>query len=46
MALIIGLFVYGGIQWDAYYGREPGLITALCSVAGVFVALYNLYRRI
>lgn len=46
MAVIIGLFVYAGFRIDEHYGNDPMLVTAVFSILGVAVALYNLYRRI
>ena len=46
MAVIIGVFVYAGIQLDEHYHTATPWFTVGLSLAGVAVALYTVLKQI
>ena len=45
MAVTIGLFVYLGVQADRFFESDSQIYTALLSLAGVIIAIFNLIRK-
>jgi len=46
MGLIIGLGAYLGVQLDEKLENDKKIMTALCSLFGVFSALYLIIRNV
>lgn len=46
MLVTIGLFTYAGYQIDAYRGSKKPIFTALLSLAGVIISLYQVVRQL
>ncbi len=46
MAVIIGVFVYGGSLLDKHYGTRTPWFTAGLGLAGVTIALYTVLKQI
>lgn len=46
MAIIIGGMAYLGIWLDGKYPNRYSLFTIICSLFGVFAALYNVFRQV
>jgi len=45
MAITIGLFVYLGVQADLFFETGSQICTALFSLFGVLLAIFNLIRK-
>ena len=46
MAVIIGGMAYLGIWLDGKYPNRYSAYTIICSLFGVFAALYNVFRQV
>jgi ATP synthase protein I len=46
MAIIIGGMAYLGVWLDEKYPNRYSAYTVICSLFGVFAALYNVFRQV
>jgi len=46
MVAIIGVFAYAGYKIDQYAGHQTKWVTAVLSLAGVFIAMYTVIRSL
>ncbi|TCD03527.1 AtpZ/AtpI family protein [Pedobacter psychroterrae] len=46
MLATIGLFAFGGYKLDKYMGHKTLLLTALLSLMGVVISLYQVVRQL
>lgn len=46
MVAIIGVFSYAGYKIDQYVGHQTKWVTAVLSLAGVFIAMYTVIRSL
>lgn len=46
MLVTIGLFAFGGYKLDAYMENETRILTALLSLTGVVISLYQIVRQL
>ena len=46
MITIIGLGTWGGIELNSYLGYEKPIITAICAISSIFLAMYYVFRQV
>lgn len=46
MIIVIGLFTFAGYKIDESAGHQTKWVTAVLSLAGVFISLYLLFRSV
>jgi F0F1-type ATP synthase assembly protein I len=46
MAVLIGLFAFGGHEVDTYFHCRVPWFTVFLTLLGVFLALYQVYRKL
>jgi F0F1-type ATP synthase assembly protein I len=46
MLATIGIFAFAGYKLDGYFGNKTPLLTALLSLTGVVISLYQVVRQL
>lgn len=46
MMLVIGVFCFAGVKLDGVFPNDYSLFTIILALAGVFGALYSVYKEV